>query len=270
MGSRPPLKPNERNPNQAWIFFTLESPPNIMWQKDHKRPEWLNMFNWSWTYKPDSDIFYPYGILQTRDMPLQKNYSEMFRKKTKLAAWAVSHCDVVSKRDRYVEMLNSFTSDGYTSIVDKFGSCNGALSKPSKEQFENIIDEEYKFYLEFENSFCPDYITEKFFMNYKRDVVTILRGMGEYEKYFPKGSFLNTKDFPSPGDLAKFIVNLAADEEKYIEYLKMKDRFSVKELQFTYDDSVCKICHRLNNINEYRKTVDLNDVLGTCVQAKDV
>ncbi|WAQ93493.1 hypothetical protein MAR_005964 [Mya arenaria] len=60
MGSRPPLKPNERNPNEAWIFFTLESPPNIMWQKDHKRPELLNMFNWSWTYRPDSDIFYPY------------------------------------------------------------------------------------------------------------------------------------------------------------------------------------------------------------------
>ncbi|XP_052812476.1 4-galactosyl-N-acetylglucosaminide 3-alpha-L-fucosyltransferase FUT6-like isoform X1 [Mya arenaria] len=271
MGSRPPLTPNERNPNQAWIFYTLESPYNILWQQEHKRPDWLNMFNWSWTYKPDSDIFHPYGILQTRAMTLQRNYSEIFRKKTKLAAWAVSHCGAVSKRDRYVELLNHLSSDGNASIVDIFGSCKGALSKPSKEQIENILDENYKFYLGFENSLCPDYITEKFFMYYKRDVITIVRGMGEYEKYFPKGSFLNTKDFPSPEDLAKFIVNLAVDEERYIEYLRMKDRFSVKERGFMYQDAVCSICHKLNNIEEYRKTiVDFLDFLGTCVQPKDV
>ncbi|XP_052805961.1 4-galactosyl-N-acetylglucosaminide 3-alpha-L-fucosyltransferase FUT6-like [Mya arenaria] len=260
MGSRPPLTSNERNPNQAWIFYTLESPYNILWQQDHKRTEWLNVFNWSWTYKPDSDIFHPYGILQTRDRTLQRNYSEVFRKKTKLAAWAVSHCGAVS-----------ISRNGNASIVDIFGSCKGALSKPSEEQFETILDEHYKFYLGFENSFCPGYITEKFFMYYKRDVITIVRGMGEYEKYFPKGSFLNTKDFPSPGDLAKFIVNLAADEERYIEYLKMKDRFSVEERRFMYQDAVCSICHKLNNIEEYRKTiVDLNEFLGTCVQPKDV
>jgi len=76
-----------------------------------------------------------------------------------------SHCETPNDRLQYAKDLSKFIE------VDIVGSC-GSLSDgdiPSEDQ--------YKFYLAFENSNCDDYITEKFF-NYIRNgkVVPVVMG----------------------------------------------------------------------------------------------
>ena len=44
-----------------------------------------------------------------------------------------------------------------------------------------MISKSYKFFLAFENSFCKDYISEKFFRYLSADVVVVARGSNEYK-----------------------------------------------------------------------------------------
>ncbi|XP_052778950.1 alpha-(1,3)-fucosyltransferase C-like [Mya arenaria] len=261
MSAAPPVSPNKRNPDQAWIFFTLESPVHVV-RKEFRSHNWHNAFNWSWTYRTDADIFHPYGILKTRTKLLSKNYTEIFRKKSKMTAWAVSHCKTFSERENFLRLL---VKQGIP--IDVYGKCGTERA----DDLNVVLDKDYKFYFGFENSFCPDYVTEKFFQYYKRDLITVVRGASNYGKYLPQGSYINTADFKSVKELAVFMKRLSLNEEEYISYLKKKDRYEVFEREYTYRDAVCNICHKLNNLDKYRKSYgNIEEWLGKCFAVNDL
>ena len=61
------------------------------------------------TYRRDSDIFLPYGELQSGGKVSSKKdefkeTSSRRRDDRKLVAWVVSHCETPSKRQKYVEV----------------------------------------------------------------------------------------------------------------------------------------------------------------------
>ena len=260
MGPRPPISAATRNPDQAWIFYSLESPIHIRLSK-YNDPQWNQAMNWSWTYRTDADIFHPYGILQTRLEPPTKNYTAIFRQKTKMAAWAVSHCSTQSRREEYVKLMSNYTQ------VDIYGRCG----RHYPNDFKQVIERDYKFYMGFENSICQDYVTEKTFNYYKRDIITVVRGGIDYKKYLPDGSYINAADFSSAKELTDFMKKLGSDEEEYIKYLKRKDKYSVKERDYVFRDAMCNICNKLNNLDKYRKSYDdFIKWMGTCTSPTDV
>jgi glycoprotein 3-alpha-L-fucosyltransferase len=118
------------------------------------------VFNWTATYRHDSDIVAPYEKIvykenKTKTKPLGKNYA--FGKNKKVA-WFVSRCATPNKRLEYAIELQKYIQ------VDIFGQC-GALDCPrNHNNCSEILNRDYKFYLAFENSNCRDYITEKFFV----------------------------------------------------------------------------------------------------------
>ncbi|XP_050401960.2 glycoprotein 3-alpha-L-fucosyltransferase A-like, partial [Patella vulgata] len=168
-----PLKtpPKRINRHQIWVVSGWESPHHTRCHV-FSNPEWRNQINWTMTYRLDSDIPVPYGIVKKTENKFNKNYSAIMKSKKKMVAWVVSNCRTPAKRWKYVEQLKEIVP------VDVFGKC---VSATPTDIFE-MINKTYKFYLAFENSLCKDYITEKFFRRQNLDVVLITRGIGNYTK----------------------------------------------------------------------------------------
>ena len=98
----------ERPSNQRWVFFMLESEAYMYIHKGnmaYASHPWKSAFNWTMTYRPDSDITMYYGEIEEREDIFPKNHLSIAKSKTKSVAWLVSHCDTASKREQYVAEL---------------------------------------------------------------------------------------------------------------------------------------------------------------------
>ncbi|KAH3888828.1 hypothetical protein DPMN_012868 [Dreissena polymorpha] len=248
MGTKPPLMRAQRNPNQAWVFYTLEPPMNLR-QNDFKSPFWLKTMNWSMTYRFDSDVLAPYGTFRTRKVIPKRDYKTVFRRKTGMVAWVVSHCNAESERDVYVHDLRRHGVD-----VDIYGAC-GHMGQISEDAIEQL--NKYKFFISFENALCTDYISCKVFKKFNLDLILIVRGGADYTRLMPSGTYINTDDFPTTADLATFILKLSWNVVLYTRILSQKDRYEVlNEDEFGYPYAMCDLCRRLNSLDKYRKQYD--------------
>ncbi|XP_015772806.1 PREDICTED: galactoside 3(4)-L-fucosyltransferase-like [Acropora digitifera] len=251
--------------NQRWVYHLLESPHNA-----GRNPALLNgMFNWTMTYRVDSDFFVPYGYYTTLKPneidPKPKNYA---LGKDKLAVWVVSHCGVL--RDGFVLKLLKYIK------VDIFGACankfNQRESCPISSPACTEKLQHYKFYLAFENSFCIDYITEKYwrkslFLN----IIPVVMGGASYEneKLAIPGSFINVVDFESVEALANYLIYLNSNDTAYNEYFLWRKRFKLVPMMPSWP---CMVCAALNNDSLPAKVYNMEDFWGvekTCGANED-
>ena len=243
----PPLSPLERPSGQVWIFFGLESPAMQKAMYNGLIPSWKNSMNWSMSYRLDADIVVPYGFLKTRREIPERNYSEIFRRKTKWAAWVVSKCSPPSLRGRFVDKLKQ-----YGLPIDIYGRCGMSLTTDPKEMISN----DYRFYLSFENSMCSDYVTEKFFRYFPLDTILLVRGGADYKKLVPQNTYIDTADFDTFSELVEHLKYVGSNEKLYTEYLRRKDVYSSYGEIIDNDISYCSLCRKLNNVDKHRKTYD--------------
>ena len=280
----PRITPERRNRDQVFVFIDFEA-PQYLHITNLNNLKWRNFFNWTMTYRIDSDIVYTYGsvvphpgfanfshqshifsnnsqrenssftsmdILKTavhKNLPPAlpgKSYRTIFRQKTGIAAWLVSHCVTASKREIYVKMMQKYVN------IDVFGKCSNRYCSRNTD-CEKSIAKKYFFYISFENSLCKDYITEKEYSWFSEDIITVVRGGRNYREHLPEGTYIDAGDFKSPAQLAYFLRDLANDEDRYIGYLRRKDHFKVVEQPPIHQRAYCELCKRLNNLNNYRK-----------------
>lgn len=244
------ISPTNRPKYQIWVFLRKE-PPAIYKMKWYHNHVWRKTMNWSWGYRFDSDIFYPSAMFNIRKKPLNRNYSEIFRRKSRDAVWAVSRCPTQSRRGEYVKHLQDFGLS-----VDLFGKCSKDKRVVPESQLLSAINEKYKFYLSFESSFCKDYITEKFFMYYGLDTVLLARGGLNYSKYFDKSTFIDTADFASVREVAEYLKKVGNNETLYTQYLRAKDKYVPTPKSHEFGRSSCVLCQMLNSVHEYQKVYD--------------
>ena len=62
------LTPPPRSPGQLWVLFFMEPPP-VLFRQDPSfaSREWKGVFNLTMSYRDDSDIFSPYGIVLPKE-----------------------------------------------------------------------------------------------------------------------------------------------------------------------------------------------------------
>ncbi|KAH9488510.1 hypothetical protein Btru_062204 [Bulinus truncatus] len=242
----------KRKPGQIWILKTDEAPSRFTWFESLNRTGLKDQMNWTLTHKLDSDIPFVYGRLVMSDVDETKDYDKIYEGKNRTAAWFVSHCNVRSDRLMYVERMQNRTD------VDIFGlcgpyTCGMAEKVPGVQSMRKQADQlqcfpllstSYKFYLAFENSLCQEYISEKFFKLFTNvDVIPVVRGGANYKSYFPSDMYVDASDFSTPESLADYLEDLGNDKERYIAYLKNKDRYrSVLE----FPDWQCRLCEKLH------------------------
>ncbi len=180
--------PNERSPHQLYIFYSVESPAWPVPDENKAFDHMAGFFNWTMTYRWDSDVVHPYGWIEPIDInsipmhPSEEVYKRLLESfnresrksyaagKDKLAVAMASNCGTKSNRE---EMVLNMAKVGIK--VDTYGSCGNHLkcgtpkifSRPQsvEEDCFRKVAKEYKFFLAFHNSLCLDYYNERYIIS---------------------------------------------------------------------------------------------------------
>ncbi|KAG7202379.1 hypothetical protein KM043_018698 [Ampulex compressa] len=250
--TKSPLEiPRRTRRNQRWIFLTDESPINTFLHGDQKLRDYNGLFNWSMSYRTDSDIPVPYGRTILKDFSSSESVDELISsQKTKLVAIMGSNCAGNNGRWRYVNELKSYLGDE----LDVFGRClNGNVTAcPGHFDRDCSALNAYKFYLAFENSNCEEYITEKVYWHgYHKLAVPIIMGAprNDCERLLPPKSFMHIEDFANPTSLATYLKYLDRHVEEYIKYHAWRQYYSVIDEHGYFGSSsvhYCRICEALH------------------------
>ncbi|CAF1390981.1 unnamed protein product [Didymodactylos carnosus] len=220
---------------QKWILLNLESPAQTWWWKwTLYRSGYL--FDWVHSYRPDSDIYDPYGkIVKRNSSVVEWKPKYEFTMKNKSVAWMVSHCETAGKREDYVAELKTFID------VDIYGRCGLYKCAKSNMNCLKMIEKNYKFYLSFENSICSHYVTEKLFRILDYDLIPVVFGGANYSSIMPPHSYIDAFNYSSPFELSLYLKEIASNEAKFNSYFKWKENYFVVSLPSYF----CVICDKL-------------------------
>ncbi|KAL3219564.1 hypothetical protein MRX96_030322 [Rhipicephalus microplus] len=110
--------PSKRLAWQRWVFFLMESPPHTGFADFNFT---YAMFNWTMTYRRDSDVYLPYGRITPRLLTnatrTKRDLKTLWKSKRKIAVWIVSNCVTPGGRERFVAELRRHVD------VDVYGFC---------------------------------------------------------------------------------------------------------------------------------------------------
>ncbi|GFS84755.1 alpha-(1,3)-fucosyltransferase C [Trichonephila clavipes] len=236
--------PSRFRDDQIWILYSME-PPKYTILKWHLIS---SLFNWTMSYRSDSDIQVKYGEFVHRNKSCSENvykHNNAVRNKRRGAIWMVSNCRTESKREVYVKELRKYFS------VDVYGKCSRRNKcEPSQSESCYKLLEDYKYYLSFENSICKDYITEKFFNTLKYNIVPVVFGAASYKEIAPQNSYIDAMHFSSPKLLADHLRAIAENSSWYDSLFNWKNSYSVHLHPW-----MCDLCERLHQVQPKIKTV---------------
>ncbi|UJR30850.1 hypothetical protein I4U23_018365 [Adineta vaga] len=226
-----------RQPHQRFVFFIKESPvhsPTIS-SKEHG-----HLFNYTQTYRPDSDI--TGTTLRTLfwlfDYQIYPNYDFQSIIKTKqpkkLLVAIISNCGGSSNRLKYINELKNYVP------IDIYGKCGQTCPHLSDcRQYAYLT---YKFYLAFENSLCDEYVTEKFFFALESArIIPVVLGLARYDHYIPSTGYIDVRNFTSPRQLADYIDYLDKNTTAYLEYFQWRQY----ALHVKIPKYMCELCLKL-------------------------
>ncbi|KAG7304791.1 hypothetical protein JYU34_010157 [Plutella xylostella] len=252
-----------RRPSQRYIFFQLEPPTkvpvcDILYE---------NFFNWTVSYRFDSTIFWPFFLVKDVNnrtigpglnmnwinpeemLSIDEDLAAKLRKKKKLAAWLVSNCwNVENDRVEYVHYLQQALKR-YNEVVDIIGFCgNYKCPMTHMKQCEEILENDYAFYLAFENSFAVNYVTEKVLRALQHYMIPIVYGGVNYSRFLPPGSYIDALQL-GPEKLAALMHKVGHDENEYFRYFKWRNHYSFVD-NVNKTTAVCELCSKLNEDTE--------------------
>lgn len=245
----PHTLPKPRPPNQRWVFFTDESPLHtFLLTKRYSMRDYNGLFNWSMTYRADSDVPVPYGRtvpIEEGSWPSEDEERDYARFKTKGVAILGSNCGGTNYRWDYVRELQKHVD------VDVYGGC-GTRACPGHFTRDCSALDDYKFYLAFENSNCVEYMTEKLWWNaYAKGAVPVVMGPSrrDYERLCPPNSFVHVEDFESPAELGRYLQFLMHNDSAYNSFFDWRRRYRVLNEHGYFGSPslhLCRLCEALN------------------------
>uniref|UniRef100_A0AC35U5P3 Fucosyltransferase n=1 Tax=Rhabditophanes sp. KR3021 TaxID=114890 RepID=A0AC35U5P3_9BILA len=154
------------------------------------------------------------------------------RKKSRVAFF-VSNCLTRNNRHQYADQISMYYP------VDKFGKC-GEKTVNRHDGYQ-LLKNNYKYYLAFENGNCRDYVTEKFFINaLQNQVIPIVLGpsIDFYKKISPPNSFIHVSQFKNAHALVEYLKYLDRNSTAYQEYFEWNNYGSLVGSKYW-----CRICN---------------------------
>jgi alpha-1,3-fucosyltransferase len=237
--------PSYRRSDQVWILMNYEPLPFAHvhgWQAAYASE---HNFNWTFWYRRDATIFAPYGSFEPQSMDSKVNYSNLTyipKDKSRMVSMVSSNCYSDSRRYRMADELRQYVS------VDTFGACGDKSCPRHNARCQNTL-RKYRFHLAFENSFCRDYITEKFFDALDRDQIPIVNWKYKANAdLVPAGSYVNVFDFPDMKSVAEHLINVSRNTSLYNSYFEWRRHYTLTcDQPWRSACSWCKVCAALHN-----------------------
>ena len=236
--------PTFRRPDQVWILANKEPPPHL----------WGNIqifngvFNWTRWYRTDADVWLPYGVVHMYNETEQVDATNelkgrnFYKEKSKGIALTISNCFDAGRRYQIIKELNKFID------IDKYGKCYDKICGDIAHQDDQSCGRllrHYKFYIAFENNFCKDYITEKYWLALEREQIPIVNWKYFTPSIVVPNSYINIFDFDSIEKLANYLTHVSSNETLYNSY------FDYKKIYTNRPDvcDTCSVCHALHDRN---------------------
>jgi alpha-1,3-fucosyltransferase len=246
--------PKHRYPHQRFVMYFFE--PIMFSRRKIFDSVPAHYFNWTFTFRRFSDVastqygayeFIPESMERkvigdaSNEESLNDYYGVNITNKSIMVAWFVSHCSTDVGRERYAAELAKYVR------VDIFGRCGNFSCNRTQlesEECDRTLAQNYLFYLSFENSFCPDYVTEKLFRPLRTSVVPIVFGGVHYSRFAPPHSYINALDYESPKQLADYLITLEKNRKLYAHYFEWRHHFHVPKVSYV---DWCQLCAMLND-----------------------
>lgn len=241
-----------RTPAQIYAMILAE-PPHIAPNLEY----YSNKINWTLSYRSDADVKWVYGGVFDKKTKKEVAWEDMWVRfdnndvspyvmnsdlpsivegKTKMVAWFVSNCDrVQSKRMSLAREIGQYIP------VDIYGDCGDLQCDKGNKQCDDILDQDYKFYLSFENALCKDYMTEKAYQIMARSIIPVVFNGADVYKLLPPKSYINAEDFDTPKQLAGYLLYLANNPKEYLKYFWWKEHYYTGVMHYS-----CYLCQKLN------------------------
>ena len=241
----------QKRRGQVWVYETAESPsngfnPNVL-------KNWNNLFNWTMSYRRDSDLLFMYiefATVSTDKRDTNESFSFLRNKKRNIV-WFVGNCRTASRREDYAGTL------GKNCEIYKIGNCgrngNECPRNDAKSCMRNLLNNEYKFYFSAENSLCRDYITEKSFERMQYNVIPFVRGGANYSMFLPPGSYIDAGSFNNQSETCTYLLKVGKNEKLYNEYHIWRQNYKVTNYDFGHERPWREFCMRLHNEDKYRR-----------------
>ena len=230
-----------RDAHQYWVYYDRECSQR---SRIHNITQYEPVFNWTMTYKLDSDIIYSYSRVlpgkYLHGFDAKRNY---LKGRTQTAFAIISNC--FKPRLEYIHELQKYID------IDLYGRCPG--HKPFCRNCWKIA-KKYKFYLAFENSLCSDYITEKTFTNaYAHEVVPVIISGANLSNplLIPQGSYVDARSYSSAKELATYLMEVSNNSTLYNNFFKWRAKWKIVN-QWHYKGLGCSICEKLYESNDVK------------------
>lgn len=192
--------PEQRSSYQKYIFHSKEPPQMNPACDEH----FENFFNWTWTYKLDSDIRWGLVItnsngtvvgpkqnmkwISANTSALKHNSESGSEEKKRIsnkhlaAAWIASNAWSFNNREKIIAQLRVALND-----IDLKLDVIGTRGKPcaiinSNITCNDIIEDNYYFYLAFEKTMSEDYVTPILLNALQHNVIPIVYGGADYTR----------------------------------------------------------------------------------------
>uniref|UniRef100_A0A914ICB3 Fucosyltransferase n=1 Tax=Globodera rostochiensis TaxID=31243 RepID=A0A914ICB3_GLORO len=236
--------PQHRRADQTYVMFTAESPVNTLpyYNRSIMTDTW---FNATVTYRTDSTVAMPYDRLVriTPDTPEEDVWTDLevlnkVRNKSALAFQVVSNCNASSGRELLVKKLSEFMP------IDVSGGCT---QRACDQNCYWQKMESHFFYLAFENSVCPQYVTEKFWRSLRAlTVPVVLQRAVLAGVEVPQNAFIAADDFGSVKELADHLKALQNDTKRYLQHFEWTKRYRKSHFAILNSPlcTLCQFAHR--------------------------
>ena len=229
--------PRYRRKDQVWILYNLEPISMIFGNLG----AWQRVFNWTWSFTKDSDVYAPYG--QYRRLTEEESLSQQeitpesvdfFANKTRRGAVAViSNCIDDARRYKLIEYLRKFIN------VDVYGKCG----KPLPDEAD--LKSSYQFYLAFENSDCREYVSEKYWSTLMRNQIPIVAWKLPMDDLVIPNSYINVRDFKDLHTAGEYIKRVSENRPLFNSYFEWKKKY--KQI---FEMGFCRLCENLKDTNQ--------------------